>query len=183
MKRFASLAIQGLLAVLLAGCSSDEPAPARIAEGHPFPQLTLQRATGEPVSTASFRGRLVVLNVWATWCPPCRKEMPSLDALSRRLDPSRFAVVGLSTDGDALLAEEFLRGNGIRFPNFHDRDAAIAKRYHLDMYPETFLIAPDGVLIGRVTGMREWDSDAMVALLEDAWAARGAVATKTAVRQ
>jgi thiol-disulfide isomerase/thioredoxin len=168
-----------LFALLLAACDraqgakpgAEKPPEAalRAVEGKPFPKIVLQYASGSSLSTQSFHGKLVVLNVWATWCPPCRREMPDLQQLSRTLDPARFAVIGVSTDQDALLAEEFLQQRGISFPNFFDQGGHIAKQLGMQVYPETFVIAPDGVLLHRVAGLREWSAPQMVAWLEDAY--------------
>lgn len=162
----------GLLCIaLVAACDKQAAAPKAqlLAEGLPFPPLTLNYSEGAALSTQSFRGKLLVLNVWATWCPPCRREMPSLERLSRTLDPKRFAVIGLSTDADALLASEFLLQNRITFANFFDQNGKLAKELGLKVYPETFLIGPDGTLVQRVPGLREWDSPEMLAQLEAAY--------------
>jgi len=161
-----------VFAGLIGGCGKAPQARPQLAEGFPFPPLTLNYADGKALSTQSFRGKLLVLNVWATWCPPCRREMPSLQRLSRTLDPGRFAVIGLSTDADANLASEFLLQNGITFANFFDQNGKIAKDLGLKVYPETFLIGPDGRLIERIAGLREWDSPDMVARLESAYAGK-----------
>lgn len=155
---------------LLASCSKEAPPTmARLVEGRPFPALKLDHASDNALAAKAFRGKLLVLNVWATWCPPCRREMPSLERLSHTLDPNRFAVVGMSTDEDELLASEFLLQNRITFTNFFDRNGKLAKQIGLTMYPETFLIAPDGTLIQRVPGLREWDSAPVLAELEQAY--------------
>lgn len=151
----------------LAGCQKAVPSNPQVTEGAAFPSVRLATGTGEYVEVETLRGRMVVLNVWATWCSPCRKEMPALERLSRELDPRRFAVIGLSTDRDRWLAEEFLLKNGITFSNFFDPDGRIAQRLQLKIYPETFLIAPDGILIRRVPGLREWDSAEIIAELEE----------------
>jgi peroxiredoxin len=177
--RIALVALVALsLAMLsLSGCNMSKAQPqaqsqvrteeqVRPIEGKPFPKIALEAASGKTLSTETFRGKVVVLNVWATWCPPCRREMPSLEALSKRLDARRFAVVGLSTDDDAMLAREFLRQNDITFTNFFDRNGRISRQFDLEVYPETFLIGPDGTLIQRVPGMRDWSSPEMVAFLE-----------------
>lgn len=165
---FARALVWALLAsTLLASCRSE--APARLAEGRPFPSLALPGANGQTVWTEALRGRMVVLNVWATWCPPCRREMPDLERLSKVLDPQRFQVIGLSTDRDRWLAEEFLLRNNISFTNYFDVDGSIARKLELVVYPETFVIAPDGVLLMRVPGLREWDSPEIIAELEHAW--------------
>lgn len=155
-------------AVILGACGRKEAAiPAALAEGAVFPEIVLNFSEGKTVSTQSFRGKVLVLNFWATWCPPCRREMPGLEALSRSLDPARFAVVGVSADEDAFLAEEFLRQNQITFANFFDRGGKIAKQLGMQVYPETFLIGPDGILLQRVPGLQDWNSPAKVAQLEE----------------
>lgn len=154
--------------VFLCACERTASEPG-LAEGRPFPPLTLNFSSGNVLSTKAFQGKMLVLNVWATWCPPCRREMPSLERLSRTLDPERFAVLGLSTDADELLASEFLLQNGITFANFFDKNGKLAKQLGLKVYPETFVIAPDGTLVQRITGLREWDSPEMVAQLESAY--------------
>jgi peroxiredoxin len=172
-----ALVVSSLAALSLSGCDMSKVQPqaqsqvrteeqVRPIEGKPFPKIALEAASGKTLSTDAFRGKVVVLNVWAAWCPPCRREMPSLEALSKRLDTRRFAVVGLSTDDDAMLAREFLRQNDITFANFFDRNGRISRQFDLEVYPETFLIGPDGTLIQRVPGMRDWSSPEMVAFLE-----------------
>ncbi len=153
--------------MILSGCTRSPDAPPLLAEGHSFPKIALNYSSGNAVSTHTFHGKVLVLNVWATWCPPCRREMPGLEELSRTMDPKRFAVIGVSTDKDALLAEEFLWQNHITFANFFDQGGKIARQLGLKVYPETFLIAPDGVLVKRVLGEQNWSSPAMVAMLED----------------
>jgi len=116
-------------------------------------------------SIAELRGRVVVLNVWAPWCPPCLKEMPSLERLSRQLDSARFAVVGVTVD-DQFLAEEFLRRHGITFPNHIGERDALERRLGVRAYPETLLIDADGLIAERVVGSREWDAARIVEQLE-----------------
>lgn len=162
-------------ALLLYGCGRQpmgEPGPL-LAEGKPFPKIALNLPDGHAVSTQSFRGKVVVLNIWASWCPPCRREMPGLEQLSRMLDPAHFAVIGMSTDEDSRLAEEFLRQNGITFSNFFDRNGRIAKELGLEVYPETFIIGPDGVLVQRIAGFRDWGSEETFLLLEQASGKQG----------
>jgi thiol-disulfide isomerase/thioredoxin len=162
-----------LLMLALAGCERHAPAPApalaapapMLAAGQAFPSFMLDfLARGD--ARHALRGKMLVLNVWASWCPPCRDEMPALDHLSKTLDPRRFAVVGLSTDDDARLATEFLQQHAIGFPNFLDEGGAMSRRLGLDAYPETFVIAADGTLVQRMTGWHDWGSADMRARLE-----------------
>ena len=118
---------------------------------------------------------MLVLNIWATWCPPCRREMPSLEHLSKTLDPKRFAVIGLSIDNDAFLASEFLAKNGISFINFHDQNGERSRQLGLKAYPETFVIAKDLTLVRRMTGLHDWSSPEMVSMLEGLYQAQQSV--------
>lgn len=133
-----------------------------------FPALSLTGLEGgAPLSTTGIAGRVLVLNVWATWCPPCRREMPSLQRLAARVDPDRVLVAGLTVDRDLNLAREFVLHNQIAFPNFADPDMAIANgSLAVVGFPETFIVAPDGRLAARVAGAREWDAPEIVAALD-----------------
>ena len=118
---------------------------------------------------------MLVLNIWATWCPPCRREMPSLELLSKTLDPKRFAVIGLSVDSDALLATEFLAQNKITFANFFDKNGNMSRKLGLTSYPETLVISPDRALVLRKTGFHDWGTPEMVSTLERLYRAQPSV--------
>lgn len=170
MPRVACRILLAALLSLLAACGQGPP-PDDLRSGRFFPPLVLEdfSGTGKPLS--DYRGRLVILNVWATWCPPCRKELPSLQRLQDRLDPQRFAVIGLSVDSDVDFAREYLLERGIGFENFIDRDAREARRLlGIRAYPDTFIISPEGVLLRGVVGDRVWDDHAIVAVIEAAYA-------------
>lgn len=155
-------------ALTLLGCGKAAP-PDRLEVGAPAPALVLQRLDGASSSLAAYGGKLVVLNVWATWCPPCRQELPSLQRLSDKLDSARFAVVGVAGDEDARLVREYLIDKHVTFanhldPNLERTIAALGTA----MLPYTLIVAPDGKVAARLVGEREWDSPAMVAALERA---------------
>ena len=157
------------LACVLAGCS-ESSLPDRLVDGQPFPDLSLVGLDGDKVPLSSFRGKLVVLNVWATWCPPCRKELPSLQRLSSTLDDRRFAVIGLSLDQDEVLVREYLIDKKVTYANFMDRDMTIADGVlGMGVYPDTFFISPDGMFVGRVVGATRWDEPRVVQALEAAF--------------
>ena len=117
-------------------------------------------ATGRATTLADYRGRVVLLNLWATWCEPCRVEMPSLERLSRKLGGggSGFAVVAVSIDedGDSVVAA-FARNLGLTFDILHDQSGAMKQTYQATGVPESWLISPDGVIIKKVIGASEWD--------------------------
>jgi cytochrome c biogenesis protein CcmG, thiol:disulfide interchange protein DsbE len=159
----------GLAALLAAGCGA-RPEAHPAAVGQRFPELRLaalggaRAAVGDPAP----RGRNVVLNVWATWCEPCRKEMAGLEALSRNAAGRGVEVIGLSVDEDTNLAREYLLRQGVSFANFSDPGGRIAGRL-LDVksLPQTFVIARNGTVVARIAGARDWTGDEIVTVLHD----------------
>ena len=110
--------------------------------------------------------KTLLVNFWATWCAPCRREMPDLQRLSDALDRSRFAVIGVSVDADTNLAREFLLRHQIRFANLQDVNQEISSRLlGIKAFPETFIVAPDGVIIKRITGEQIWNEQVFTKLL------------------
>jgi cytochrome c biogenesis protein CcmG/thiol:disulfide interchange protein DsbE len=115
-------------------------------------------ATGRAVTLADYRGKVVLLNVWATWCAPCRVEMPSMERLYRRLGGSDFRVVAVSIDEeDDSVVTAFARELGLTFDILHDQTAAIKLDYQATGVPESWVINRDGVIIKKVIGASEWD--------------------------
>ncbi len=114
--------------------------------------------TGHPATLADYRGRVVLLNLWATWCEPCRIEMPSLERLYRRLGGNDFQVVGVSIDedGDSVVAA-FAFQLGLTFDILHDQSGDIKQAYQATGVPESWVISRDGVVIKKVIGASEWD--------------------------
>ena len=154
---------------VMGGCSESKP-PDRLVVGQDFPPVTMFGIDGKEIQLSAFRGKLVVLNVWATWCPPCRKELPSLQRLSGSMDDGRYVVIGLSLDQDKVAVREYLHDRGVTYPNFLDRKMEIAKNVlGMKAYPDTFLIDPDGKFLGRVVGAIQWDNPHMMQVLEAAF--------------
>lgn len=151
----------------LAGCS--KPVTRYLSTGKPFPDITLTRLDGGTEPFSAYRGKLVVFNVWATWCGPCRRELPSLDHLGKTLDPKRFAVVAMSVDSDSLVVREYLRDQGISLSSYIDKDARLTNElFGVFVYPDTFVIGPDGRLLGQYAGGRRWDDPKVVRALQAA---------------
>jgi len=127
-----------------------------------LPVVAMQRLDGTATTTAEWRGRPLVLNIWATWCPPCRSEMPSLQRLADRLEADGIGVAALSVDEDANLVREFVLKYGIRFP------VAIAAAPSQAMsalgavaLPLTLYVDAEGRIIERVMGQRDWADEAL----------------------
>lgn len=153
--------------VLLGACGkATGPAPVQLVEGKAFPTFMLDFIASAEEANRTLQGKTLILNIWATWCSPCRREMPDLERLSQSLDPTRFVVIGLSTDRDALLASEFLAQHRITFTNLFDPDGKVSRQLGLRVYPETFVIAPNRTLLRRLTGLHEWNNPEMIGLLE-----------------
>lgn len=133
----------------------------------PAPEATLVGRQGTEVGLADFRGRVVLVNFWATWCAPCLREMPSLERLQARLGGEAFTVIAASQDFDgwAKIAP-FLDRHGLdRLPVYHDPKARLAQALEVRGLPTSVLVGRDGREIGRLTGPAEWDSPEAVALV------------------
>jgi thiol-disulfide isomerase/thioredoxin len=124
-----------------------------------LPELAFLDGQGKTRTLAEFRGRTVLLNVWATWCPPCREEMPSLDRLQKTLGGPGFEVVALSIDaGGAPVVERFYRENGIAsLAIYLDPGMRAAGQLRTPGVPTTLLIDPQGRELGRHAGPAQWD--------------------------
>jgi cytochrome c biogenesis protein CcmG, thiol:disulfide interchange protein DsbE len=150
--RAAALAVLVLVAAgAAAGCDVAEGA---VQQGRPVPAYAGQDLAGVPVSLASLRGEVVMLNVWATWCYPCRKEMPSFQSLHEEFGPQGLRVVAVSIDSPGARAaiDEFLEEYGISFTIVHDGGQEVTRAFRTLGVPETFLIGRDGTLLKRWTG-------------------------------
>ena len=146
------------LCLLAAGCT--KPAPElKVKVAERFPDLQVKDLKNNDVPLNLAMGKITVLNFWATWCGPCRHEMPSLDRLAELLDDTKFRVVGISVDEDNHLVREFLNDQKIYFENYLDDHMTNAKnRIGLRVFPSTFFIGPDGRLLKIVEGWRYWDT-------------------------
>ena len=125
-----------------------------------LPELVFEDGKGKRVTLADFRGRTVLLNVWATWCPPCREEMPSLDRLQKALGGPAFEVVALSIDaGGAPVVKRFYDEIGIRsLAIYVDPGMRAAGQLATPGVPTTLLIDREGRELGRHAGPAQWDS-------------------------
>ena len=109
-----------------------------------------------PVRLHDFRGRVVLLNFWATWCAPCREEMPALETLARELGPRGLTVVGVNFKESRREVEAFMKEHRLTFPMLLDVDGGVSQRYQVFALPVTFLVDRRGMLVGTVLGIRDW---------------------------
>ena len=188
-KRLKFLAITGAIAGVIAGfvalwglwlptsnaVAGDHPPPLHSTVGQftvitplrPAPLVPMRGADGKDIDLSAYRGKVVLLNFWATWCAPCIREMPSLDLLQARLGGKSFAVVAVSIDrkGFAQITP-FLRR--IRVTKLHvylDKTSTLYRKFGVQALPTTFLIDHKGLVRGYLEGPAEWDSKAARALI------------------
>ncbi len=160
----------GLIALLSVGLTAcGEPQSSlKVRIGQKVPPLAVQDLDNQPIALKPTSGKLLMINAWATWCPPCRQEMPSLQRLANQLGSDRLELVGLSVDMDEHVVREYLIENKINFPSFLDRNfATVNGVFGIRVFPSTFFISPDGTLLKVVEGWRDWDAPEMVAEISD----------------
>lgn len=155
--------------------------------GYPAPDFAVVDVRGSPVTLSDYRGKVVLLNIWATWCGPCREEMPSMQRLYDAFPREQFDIAAISIDapvgdsdavgnpgGDPLA---FAGELGLTFPILLDPSGGIMQVYRATRVPESFLIGPDGIIYKKVAGQTDWDSQANVGLVRrligDGQAGRG----------
>ena len=155
-----------LILVAFLGCSRQQK-PA--VEGNPAPDFTLNTLNGELVKLSDLKGQVVIVNFWATWCPPCREEIPSMMKLNAAMAGKPFRMLCVSIDeGGKVAVEEFFRKSGFSLPVLIDSDKRAGKLYGITGVPETFVIDKRGVILKKVVGAMEWDRPDVIAFLNDA---------------
>jgi len=147
---------------------SSQPAPA--------PAVSLMDLAGNTVDLSDFKGKVVLINLWATWCEPCRREMPSLERLQSRLG-GRIEVLAVSEDrGGGKMVEPFIAKLGLKsVKTYIDPKCIVGHAFEVQGLPTSFLIDREGKVLGRVAGAAEWDSPKILAVLESFLSGDGVV--------
>jgi len=137
---------------------------------HPFSNdplgIKLLNTAGRHVGLDDFRGKIVFLNFWATWCPTCRTEMPSMERLHRKLSGKDFAMVTVNIKETASQVKIFFEEYNLTFTALIDTTGEVSTEFGLRAIPTTFILDKSGQILGRINGPREWDSRKSVALFE-----------------
>ena len=126
------------------------------------PDFTITTDDGRTISRSNFGGRLLVLNFWATWCPPCIEEMPSLDRFQKQFAGSGVVVLGVSVDRDANAYRRFLERARVSFLTARDPEARISSRYGTFKFPETYVIDRRGRVREKIIGPADWTEAAIL---------------------
>lgn len=154
-----------LPALLLAGCGNDRRPAGAAAVGQPAPTFTLTDLQGKEWSLAELRGKVVFLNFWATWCPPCLQEMPSMAALNKQLAGQPFQMITVLFNDRPEYAWNLVRKMGLDLPVLVDGAGSVSTQYGLTGVPETFIIDPQGILREKFIGPLDWGSPKALALV------------------
>lgn len=161
---WAGVFVVAVVAVAWFGRDAFEP----VGPGHEAPAFSAVDLRGNTVSLEDYRGNVVLLNIWATWCPPCVEEMPSMERLHQKIEDPDFSVVAVSVDaregetdpsgnvgGDVA---DFVREHELTFDILHNPSGSIQEIFQTTGVPESFVIGRDGVIYQKVAGPSEWDS-------------------------
>lgn len=127
-----------------------------------MPDFQLTLLDGRKVTLASYRGRVLVLNFWASWCPPCIEETPALNRLAQDFPEGKVVVLGVSIDEDPVAYRTFLARFHIGYPTARDPSQDLMHRYGTRQIPETYIIGPDGRLARKLVSVADWTAPAMV---------------------
>jgi len=126
---------------------------------------------GKPKHLTDLKGKVVILNFWATWCPPCVEETPALNHLQKYIESRNGVILGVAADEDVDAYEKFLRDQAVVFPTYRDpstkdNHSPIAQSYGTSMYPETYVIDRRGKIARKFIGFQQWDSPDMLAYFD-----------------
>ena len=138
---------------------------SRFPAGSMAAAIELTTLDGKVVKSSELIGKVVLVNFWATWCGPCKEEMPSLARLQRQLDPAQFVLLTVTTDLQRQGIAQFLSQLGVSLPVLFDEDQEVSRSFMVRGLPTTIVIARDGTLVGRAVGPRGWDSPEAVAMM------------------
>src|SRR5205085_10160476 len=130
--------------------------------GDSAPDFTIKADNGQTVSASNFGGKLLVLNFWATWCPPCVEEFPSLDQFQQQFAKSGVVVLGVSVDKDEKIYRQFLSRARVSFLTARDPENKINADYGTFRYPETYIIDSTGKVVQKIVGKADWTDERII---------------------
>jgi cytochrome c biogenesis protein CcmG/thiol:disulfide interchange protein DsbE len=162
------------LIVLLAWVNRDRLSP--VVPGRPAPNFSASGLDGTPKTLDDFRDKVLLVNIWATWCPPCREEMPSMQRLYQEIDNDQFEIVAISIDAPFGETDVFGRigGNlesyadslGLSFSILHDPSGKVQQTFQTTGIPESFVVDREGIIFKKVAGATAWDAPQNVQLIQ-----------------
>jgi thiol-disulfide isomerase/thioredoxin len=132
--------------------------PGEVEVGGTLREATLHGLAGKSRKLSEFHGKPLIINVWASWCGPCREEMGSLDRLARKYGGKKFQIIGISTDDDRNAAATYIKQAGVSFETFIDSNVLLENMLGANTIPLTLLVDAHGRVLRKVRGSHEWDS-------------------------
>ena len=148
-----------VIAAIAAALSVSLPALAGSGAAAPAPAFTLASRAGQDVSLAQYKGQVVMLNFWASWCGPCRQEMPLLESIYKKYNKMGFTMIGVNVEPDSNAANEWLKATPVSFPILYDRDSKVSKLYDVGGMPSTVIIDRTGKLRALHRGYKPGDEN------------------------
>jgi peroxiredoxin len=161
LRVWLTLCLFGAGATAFAQQQAPQTVPA-LAEPFSAPEFTLEGEDGKTYGLSDFRGQVLVVNFWATWCPPCREEMPAMERAWEQVRDEGIVILGINVGEDADTIFEFTGQYPVSFPLPMDRDSLVIQRYRVRGLPTTYIIDPRGMVTHRAVGSREWDDPALL---------------------
>jgi peroxiredoxin len=154
----------GIIALLQTRDSSFKPSVTPgFKKGVSAPNFTFPDLNGNTVSLADFKGKVILLNIWATWCLPCVEEMPSMEKLYKKLKNEGLEILAVSIDeAGAEVVGPFMKNHKLSFPALTDTEGKTKTLYQITGVPESFIIDQDGVIVEKVIGPRDWASSGAI---------------------
>lgn len=152
----------------IAAAGTDLYGPAGVQPVHnqtPAPSFALPPLEGRSLASGSLRGKVILINFWATWCGPCKEEMPALQRLRHTFSSDEFVLLAITTDHQREAITEFVKALGLSFPILLDETKDVSAAFGVRGLPTTVLISKNGQVLGRAVGSRDWDSQEAIALI------------------
>lgn len=168
MRRLALIII---LLVLVGGAVyiyTNLPTTASVVAGEVAPDFKLEDMKGNLVALSDLRGKVVLVNFWATWCPPCIEEMPSMERLNEVMAGSDFVMLAINTEKNGRsVVPAFLKKTPYTFPILYDDKGIVQQRYGVYKFPESFIVRKDGTIAEKIIGPLDWSSTKTITYLKN----------------
>ena len=162
IKKISLIFIVFLLSLFIAACG-EGPKVAKV--GEPAPDFTLTDLQGKTWTLSELKGQVVFINFWATWCAPCREEMPSMEKLYTTLPGDKFIMLALINRDAPSMGKSFAKKLGLTMPILNDQGNEVGLKYGLTGLPETFIVGKQGMVREKFIGPAQWDSQEAVQMM------------------